>query len=804
MRRFGAVLLSVLLLAVYLAPGASGEPVETGEGRGAGWSVGVPGVGSVTLTPEAVATVPVPCPPSPELCEDHETKELLAQSVGDTVATASLLRSHADAYKDGGATASLQTVMEGASGIALPSTWNTRGYARAEGVSLLNGSILVDSVEAETVTGLRTTNGTVKEVSASGARVVNLRLAGALALESLAPIIPDQPNQVLFNSGGIRIVYWETNWDPATGTTTDGQPIWVTSLRGTAALSGIDIKLAQAQSTAKPPPPPAGPPVAGDDSATTAQDSAVTIDVAANDSDPDGDLDPATVSVTGQPASGTVTCTNGSCVYTPNPSFTGTDSFTYQICDAGGRCDAATVTITVSATSGGGGGGGGGGTAPANNPPVAEDDTASTTEGSAVKINPVANDGDPDGDLDPSSVTVTRSPASGEVVCDGGTCTYSPRPGFVGTDSFEYRVCDTNNACDTAIVTVTVGSGTQGDTGTGGGNNPPVAVDDNRATTAGSSVTVTVVSNDSDPDGNLDPATLAITRQPQNGSVICKDGSCTYTPNPGFAGTDSFEYRVCDTNNACDTATVTVIVGDAGTGSGPGNNPPAAANDSVSTGPGAPVTIVVTDNDADPDGDLDPSSVTVTVPPEHGAVICDAGSCTYTPDPGFSGTDSFTYRVCDALGACTTAVVSIMVPGAPNTDTDSGDGGGSGPQDEEPRSDDQTQDRPYRDGTDAEPGPDGSGPGGHGGPTADPSSPAPGAPTGLDRPVLGAPNAPLPFTGGDPGFYVAGALNLLLIGMLLLLIDRFTRSAHAAKPCPAWHNHEEAHDSKLCAYGEWS
>ena len=99
-------------------------------------------------------------------------------------------------------------------------------------------------------------------------------------------------------------------------------------------------------------PPTNDPAVAVDDSANTAEDTAVTIDVAANDSDPQGSLDLASANTT---CATCVTTSNGSLAnngngtfaYTPGPDFNGSDSFVYEICDTLGACDTATVTITV-------------------------------------------------------------------------------------------------------------------------------------------------------------------------------------------------------------------------------------------------------------------------------------------------------------------------------------------------------------------------------------------------------------------------------------------------------------------------
>ena len=106
--------------------------------------------------------------------------------------------------------------------------------------------------------------------------------------------------------------------------------------------------------------------------------------------------------------------------------------------------------------------------------------------------------------------------------------------------------------------------------------------------------------------------------------------------------------------------------------------PPNATNDpNVTTTVGKAVTINVLANDTDTYGSPDPSSVTVTVAPANGATSVNTtnGQITYTPNAGFSGSDSFTYRVCSSESAslCDTATVTItvaassVVPGLPKT-----------------------------------------------------------------------------------------------------------------------------------------
>ena len=114
-----------------------------------------------------------------------------------------------------------------------------------------------------------------------------------------------------------------------------------------------------------------------------------------------------------------------------------------MVCDPDGLCDTATVTVTV---------------LPVDDPPVANDDAAEVAEDGAVAIDVVANDVDLDGNLDPTSVTVSTQPSNGTVSVDPvtGAITYEPDPDFTGTDIFTYEVCDTDGVCDTATVTVEV------------------------------------------------------------------------------------------------------------------------------------------------------------------------------------------------------------------------------------------------------------------------------------------------------------------------------------------------------------
>ncbi|HVR31602.1 MAG TPA: Ig-like domain-containing protein [Acidimicrobiia bacterium] len=110
------------------------------------------------------------------------------------------------------------------------------------------------------------------------------------------------------------------------------------------------------------------------------------------------------------------------------------------------------------------------------------------------------------------------------------------------------------------------------------------------------------------------------------------------------------------------TFDITVTAGE------PQNSAPVAADDAVSTGFGSAVTVVVLANDSDPDGDV--LSVTDVSDPAGGSVVVNADqSVTYTPDVGFSGVDTFTYRAFDGVLSSNVATVTVTVAPDPTSRT---------------------------------------------------------------------------------------------------------------------------------------
>ena len=354
-------------------------------------------------------------------------------------------------------------------------------------------------------------------------------------------------------------------------------------------------------------------PTAQADAAETSLEVPVTIAVLANDEGGGEQL--AIIGYT-EPGAGALVLNpdRASFTYTPAPGFSGMDGFTYTVRDAAGGTATATVTVTVNRP---------------NLPPLAADDAARTVAGgSGVAVPVLANDGDPDDD--PLTLVAVEAPGHGTVQVEpgGDQLRYTPQAGFVGSDSFAYTVSDGRGGTATARVTVTVAAASA----------EPVATPDRAVTLVGTPVTIDVLANDDDPEG--EPLRLTGVTLPAHGTLsLTAEQRFLYTPEPGFVGSDGFTYTVQDGAGRGTTGSVTVEVERR-------NAPPAAAADAATTTGAAPVTLDLLANDADPDGD--PLRLAALSLPAHGRIAVNPDqTVTYTPDPGFAGTDRFTYRVGD-------------------------------------------------------------------------------------------------------------------------------------------------------------
>ena len=214
-------------------------------------------------------------------------------------------------------------------------------------------------------------------------------------------------------------------------------------------------------------------------------------------------------------------------------------------------------------------------------------------------------------------------------------------------------MCDTSPptpVCDTATVTVLV-------------RNVFTDLGAIETTPHNTAVTTSLADILSTTGAPVDPTAVTEEGAPTHGTISIhpSTGAVTYTPERGYAGADSYEVRVCDTSTPepqCFSATVQVTVQP---------NVVDAVDDAGSTGAGDAVTTTVRANDTSASGQPLATPTVVTGPGHGTAAVGADGSIQYTPATGFSGTDSYTYRVCDTshpAPVCDTAAVTITVAAA--------------------------------------------------------------------------------------------------------------------------------------------
>jgi len=388
------------------------------------------------------------------------------------------------------------------------------------------------------------------------------------------------------------------------------------SLKGSGAIGGLKFT---PEGGASAPLPNAGPDAA-DDAGATDEDAPVTINVLSNDSDPDGDA--LVVTAAGGQAVGTaMTLTSaagrdvaatmaadGTLTVEPSAAFramaaneTDTVTLTYDISDGNGGTDAATVTVTITGL---------------NDGPMAENDATTTDEDTAVTLDLLANDSDPNGDAltvtlaggaqpgTPITLTTEGGRTATVTVTAAGILSFDPAGGFedmgaADTDSFTvaYQISDGLGGTTEATAHVAVQ----------GVNDGPTALDD--AYTVGESglAVLDILTNDSDPEG--DPLEITLISSPVDGAIsLNADGTVTFdagsdflTLQDGQQATVTFDYQISD-GEFTDIATVTVAV----IGEGQNPEPPKVCESATGTlSDGTAMTVRLCGDETTDDGSAD-------------------------------------------------------------------------------------------------------------------------------------------------------------------------------------------------------
>ncbi|WP_318493830.1 retention module-containing protein [Photobacterium leiognathi] len=409
-------------------------------------------------------------------------------------------------------------------------------------------------------------------------------------------------------------------------------------------------------------------PVANPDSFTTDEDTSITVDFTNNDSDIDGDKLTVT-EINGTPLTGgeqTVVVDNGKIViahdggmtFVPSDNYHGDVTVPYTITD-GDKTATSTVTIHVT---------------PVNDAPVANPDSFTTDEDTSITVDLIKNDSDVDGDkltvkdingtpLTGSEQTVVVDNGKIVIAHDGGM-TFIPSDNYHGDVTVPYTITDGHKSA-TSTVTIHVTPV----------NDAPVANPDSFTTDEDTSITVDLIKNDSDVDGdtvtikeiNGTPVTPGHeqTIVVDNGKiVIADDGGMTFVPSDNYHGDVTVPYTITDGDKTA-TSTVTIHVT-------PMNDAPVANPDSFTTDEDTSITVDLTKNDHDVDGDkltvkeingtpLTGGEQTVVV--DNGKiVIADDGGMTFIPSDNYHGDVTVPYTITDGDKTATSQVTIHVTP----------------------------------------------------------------------------------------------------------------------------------------------
>jgi hypothetical protein len=241
---------------------------------------------------------------------------------------------------------------------------------------------------------------------------------------------------------------------------------------------------------------------------TVSLDQDTSAAVALSATDPDGQA--LTYAIVSAPAHGALTGEGPNLTYTPAPGYVGPDSFTFKASD--GELESAPATVTLEVRF-------------VNHAPLALPGSFTLVQDTTARVGLTATD--PDGQA--LSYTILSGPAHGSLGGDAPDLTYTPAAGYVGTDSFTFKVSD-GSLESTGTILLTVAP-------------LPLAPSVQSVGTLASQPFSGALSV----RGGLAPFTFRITAQPTQGSLVMSgDGSFTYTPTQGATGTDFFLWEASD------------------------------------------------------------------------------------------------------------------------------------------------------------------------------------------------------------------------------------------------------------------
>ena len=331
----------------------------------------------------------------------------------------------------------------------------------------------------------------------------------------------------------------------------------------------------------------------------------LTYEPRGNDSDPKATL----VGVSPALFGSVVNNGNNTLTYTgPASKVTLTDSFSYTVRNVAGIYASAVVTMILN-----------------NSPPTAGPVSVTVQENSSGNAIPSNLSGSP-----ASSLAIYSQPMPpGNATSNGLSMAYTPAFGYSGPDSFQYIASNSAGPSSPAVVSINVAliapvAGPSSTLVSRNSTNNPVPLNLSGGAASG----------------------LVIVAGPSSGSLTPSGPTVTYSPYANFSGPDSFQYQASNAAGLSSTATVNITV----TGTTLVANP-VSARAYENTPTAVPLNIT----------GGSPTGVGVSIQPVNGVTSVSGTTITYTPNPGYSGSDSFEYYAYDGNGASPSSTVSITV-----------------------------------------------------------------------------------------------------------------------------------------------
>jgi hypothetical protein len=382
---------------------------------------------------------------------------------------------------------------------------------------------------------------------------------------------------------------------------------------GTSAAATVSVTVSN----------PAAPTVTNASASVAYNSAGTAIDLTANVSGVFTSLNVGT-----NPTHGTVSITGTTATYIPTAGYYGADSFTFTATGPGGTSAPATVSLTVA-------------TPPAPTTTGASAAVAYNSAGAAIDLSTHVS-----GVF--TGLAVGTNPAHGTVGITGTTATYTPTAGYYGADSFTFTATGPGGTSAPATVNVTVAT--------------PAAP---TTTNASASVAYNSAGAAIDLSGNVSGVftSLNVGANPAHGTVSITGTTATYTPASGYSGADSFTFTATGPGGTSSAATVSITV------AAPPAPIPAPTGGTVQVETSATVDIPVVNNGGPA------TSIEITDQPDHGTVTIIGGggakggetaaatqwTLRYDPTNGYSGPDSFAYRLIGPGGVSASVTVNVNV-----------------------------------------------------------------------------------------------------------------------------------------------